>query len=72
MGTPRSRTENFEVGGVKLYHYFARDAHGTVVNTYMADGHEVSHSEFIKIIKDSLSGAESYIGLALGMIKVGV
>ena len=72
MAIPRTKTVEFEVGGVKLYHHFAQDSHGSVSNTYMADGHVVSHSEFNKIIKDSLSDASAYIAVALGMVKTGV
>lgn len=71
MAFPRSKTSEFEVGGVKLYHHYAQDSHGTIGETYMADGHVVTRTEFLKIIKESLEGAESYIASALGMIKVG-
>lgn len=70
MSISRTRTATFNVGGVELYHYFAQDSHGTITNTYMADGHMVSKEEFLKIIRDSLKGAERYIAQALGMIRV--
>lgn len=70
MSIPLTRTVTFNVGGVELYHYYARDSHGMTTNTYMADGHVVSYEEFHKIIKDSLKGAEGYIAKALGMIRV--
>lgn len=70
MSVSRSRTATFQVGGVELYHHFAKDSHGTITNTYMADGHIVSKEEFLKIIQDSLKGVERYIAQALGMIRV--
>lgn len=69
MSISRTRTVTFNVGGVELYHYYARDSHGMTTNTYMADSHIVTREEFYKIIKDSLKGAEQYISKALGMIK---
>lgn len=69
MSVSRTRTTTFNVGGVELYHYYARDSRGVTTNTYMADGHNISREEFHKIIKDSLKGAEGYIATALGMIK---
>lgn len=69
MSVSRGRTVTFQVGGVELYHHFAQDSHGTITNTYMADGHIVSKEEFLKIIQDSLKGAEQYIAQALGMIR---
>ncbi|AYP28442.1 hypothetical protein HWB92_gp184 [Serratia phage vB_SmaA_3M] len=71
MAVPRTKTVEFEVGGVKLYHHFAQDSHGSVSNTFMADGRVVSYSEFNKIIKDSLEEAIPYISTALGMVKTG-
>uniref|UniRef100_A0AAU8L045 Uncharacterized protein n=1 Tax=Serratia phage Kevin TaxID=3161161 RepID=A0AAU8L045_9CAUD len=71
MATPLGRTANFEVGGVKLYHHHAVDSHGTTAHTYMADGHVVSRSEFLKIIRDSLEDAKPYICQALNLMKFG-
>lgn len=71
MAIPRTNKVEFEVGGVKLYHHFAQDSHGAISNTYMADGHLVKKEEFLKIIRDSLEGAEHHVALALGMIRVG-
>lgn len=69
MSISRTRTVTFNVGGVELYHHYARDSHGMTTNTYMADSHIVTREEFYKIIKDSLKGAEQHISKALGMIK---
>lgn len=68
--TKTARTATFNVGGVELYHHYARDSHGVTTNTYMADSHIVTKEEFYKIIQDSLKGAERYIAQALGMIRV--
>lgn len=70
MSVSRTRTITFNVGGIELYHHYARDTHGITTNTYMADSHPVTREEFYKIIKDSLKGAEGYISHALGMVKV--
>lgn len=70
MAVPRCRVSRFNLGGIDFYHSHTRDSHGTVCDVYMADNHSVSQEEFHRLIKESVSGAESYIALVCGMVKV--
>lgn len=69
MAIPHSYMRRFEISGVTFMHYFAQDAHGTVVNDFSVNGQTVNSNQFYSAIQKSVGDAEYYIGVACGLVK---
>ncbi|WPJ72118.1 hypothetical protein DEEACLCL_00101 [Salmonella phage CRW-SP2] len=69
MAIPNSYIRRFVISDVAFMHYYAQDAHGTVVNNYVVNGEDVCIEDFYAAIQKAVGDAEYYIQFACGMIK---
>lgn len=69
MSVARSYTKNFDIEEIHFYHHHATDTHGTVSNTYMLDGHDVTSEEFYRVLREATEESLPYIITANGLIK---